>query len=331
MFSAENFAHAIFDNNADFEHLAYELFKYQYENNPLYRDYVDSLHKNIQDIRQMADIPFLPIGFFKTHEVKTGTFVPDMIFESSGTTATTPSRHFVKDVMLYKHSFRKAFAHFYGPVEQLAIIGLLPAYLERQHSSLVYMVDDLIRQSGKPESGFYLYDFKGLSKKLSELEVKNASTVLIGVTFALLDFAEKYPTRLTHTIVMETGGMKGRREEMTRDEVHDVLKGQLGLNQIHSEYGMSELMSQAYSDGNGVFRCPPWMRVLLRNPTDPLQVYAPEQSVQRGMINIIDLANIHSCAFIATDDIGKLYPDGGFEVTGRADHSDIRGCNQLVL
>lgn len=332
MCATPNFTHAIFDNNANFENLAYALFKYQYENNPLYRTYARSVNKDIDRIHKPEEIPFLPILFFKTRDVVTGSFTPEIIFESSGTTGERPGRHLVKDASVYRQSFRKAFELFYGPATDLTIIGLLPSYLERRHSSLVYMVEDLIALSGKPDSGFYLYEWEELAQRLQKLEKQRSKTLLIGVTFALLDFAEKYPMKLDHTLVMETGGMKGRREELTRDEVHDFLRRQWGTDRIHSEYGMSELLSQAYSSGEGRFRCPPWMKIFLRDETDPLHLYRPEKKEgQRGLINIIDLANIHSCAFIATDDIGRLYPDGSFEVLGRADHSDIRGCNQLVL
>lgn len=332
MFSPEDFTQAIFDNNADFDLLAYELFKYQYANNPLYQAYVKSVHKGIKGIRRAADIPFLPISFFKTHEVATGNFSPQIIFESSGTTGTVQSRHLVSDVMIYKKSFREGFEHFYGAVEGFTVIGLLPAYLERENSSLIYMVDDFIKISEKPGSGFYLNELEALYNQLQLLEKGKSNTLLIGVTFALLDFAEKYLMNLQHTIVMETGGMKGRRKEMIRDEVHAFLKERLGVKNIHSEYGMTELLSQAYSTGEGLFRCPPWMKVLLRDENDPLQVFPPSKAqIKNGLINVIDLANIHSCAFIATDDLGKLHPDGSFEVLGRIDHSDLRGCNQLVI
>lgn len=332
MFSAADFEQSIFHNNADFEHLACQLFKYQYENNELYGAYCKSIGISSGEIHSTRDIPFLPIGFFKTHEVITGKFVPQIIFESSGTTGVVPSRHSVKDVSLYKKSFQKAFELFYGKVEGLTVIGLLPSYLERGHSSLVYMVNDLIEQSGNPDSGFYLNDYEQLFYKLRELEARNKSVLLVGVTFALLDFAEKYQMSLHNTIIMETGGMKGRREEWTRSQVHAFLSEKLKVETIHSEYGMTELMSQAYSRGKGIFRCPPWMKVVLRNEQDPLQVLPDpgRNENKQGIINIIDLANIHSCAFIATDDLGKLYPDGSFEVLGRIDNSDLRGCSLLV-
>lgn len=332
MFSVADFTRSVFHNNADFDRLACQLFEYQYENNEIYQAYVRSIGISPQQVHASCDIPFLPIAFFKTHEVVTGNFTPEIIFESSGTTGTVQSRHPVRDISLYEKSFRKAFQLFYGPVKELTIIGLLPSYLEREHSSLVYMVNDLIEQSGDSGSGFYLYDFEKLFQKLQDLENRKKKTLLIGVTFALLDFAEKFTMNLQHTIVMETGGMKGRREELTRSQVHGILKERLGLENVHSEYGMSELLSQAYSAGNGVFRCPPWMRIVLRDETDPLQVHRVPQgeATQRGIINVIDIANIHSCAFIATDDLGKLNADGSFEVLGRVDNSDIRGCSLLI-
>lgn len=333
MFSAEKFTKSLFtSSNADFEDLALQLFKYQVKNNDLYQTYVQSLGFRAEEVLAVKDIPFLPIGFFKTHEIKTGIFEPELVFESSGTTQTVPSSHFVKDVRLYEQSFRKAFELFYGKITDYVIIGLLPSYLERQHSSLVYMVNDLIQLSGYSESGFYLDEHKKLADQLKKLEDQGQKTLLIGVTFGLLDFAEKYPLSLRETIVMETGGMKGRREEWTREQVHGFLKEKFGIKNIHSEYGMTELLSQAYSQQDGLFHCPPWMKIALRDMRDPLQLLPwpePGQSSQ-GLINVIDLANIHSCAFMATDDVGKLYSDGSFEVLGRQDNSDLRGCSMMV-
>lgn len=274
-----------------------------------------------------AEIPALPISFFKTHTVVTGTFQPEAVFESSGTTGMVTSRHMVKDASLYRKSFRDAFSLFYGDVSQWCVLGLLPSYLERQHSSLVYMVDDLIRNSGHEKSGFYLNEFAVLSRTLQQLEAAGQRTLLIGVTFGLLDFAEAYPQQLQHTVVMETGGMKGRKKEMTRAEVHALLKSGLGVQTVHSEYGMTELLSQAYSKGEGRLVCPPWMRVLVRDEEDPLQV----RTTGRGLLQIIDLANIHSCSFIATEDVGIVHADGSFEVWGRLDNSDMRGCSLLVV
>jgi hypothetical protein len=283
--------------------------------------------KRPETVDHLNQIPFLPISFFKTAEIKTGHFLPEIVFESSGTTGTNTARHFVKQSDLYRQSFVKGFERFYGGIRGYCVLGLLPAYLERTGSSLVWMVDEMIRISGHDESGFYLYDFDKLHEVLLKLEKDKQPTLLIGVSFALLDFAEKYTMKLTHTIVMETGGMKGRKKEITRIELHNLLKQRLGVNQIHSEYGMTELLSQAYSSGNGIFKPVPWMKILVREEDDPMSVrYAGE-----GMMNIIDLANIDSCAFIATDDVVRLYEDGSFEVLGRMDNCDIRGCSLLVI
>jgi hypothetical protein len=254
-------------------------------------------------------------------------FMPKAVFESSGTTQTINSRHYVKDISLYHKSFMKGFEQFYGNINEWCIIGLLPSYVERSNSSLVVMVDELIKKSGHQQSGFYLYEYEKLHEVLMRLEQLQQKTLLIGVTFALLDFAEKFPMKLVHTIVMETGGMKGRRKEMTREELHLFLEKQLGLQTIHSEYGMTELLSQAYSKGNGLFEPVHWMKVLIRNEDDPFDV----QQHGAGIINVIDLANIYSCAFIATDDVGKVFENRTFEISGRIDNSDIRGCSLLVM
>lgn len=320
-----------FSNNAEFEDLAFSLFRYQYRQNELYKNYVQSLHIDPENIRSVHDIPFLPIGLFRSHRVTTGDWEPELVFESSGTTQTVNSRHYIKSAALYRESFLHAFRLFYGPVEDYAVIGLLPSYLERQHSSLVYMVNELIHMSGHPESGFYLYEHEALHYRLSELEQREQPVLLIGVTFALLDFAEAYAMQLRHTIVMETGGMKGRRIELTRPEVHQLLKERLGVAQVHAEYGMTELLSQAYAKRDGIFQCPPWMRVFLRDESDPLHTFGAEQPLPaNGVINVIDLANIHSCAFLATEDIGRLYDNGRFEVLGRTDNSALRGCSLMV-
>lgn len=318
----------------NFESLALEIFRFQYNNNPVYHEYVDVLKVNVPAISAITQIPFLPIRFFKSHAVMTTVFSPEAVFESSGTTGSVASRHIIKNTSLYETAFARGFEIFYGPLKDWCILGLLPSYLERSNSSLVYMINELIRQSGHTGSGFYLYDHDKLFATLKNSEKEKQKTILIGVTFALLDFAEKYSLPLEHTIIMETGGMKGRREEMVRQEVHDILKRSFGLPAIHSEYGMTELLSQAYSKGNGVFHCPPWMRVLVRDDEDPLNVSVPGfQTVTpvTGAINIIDLANIYSCSFIATDDAGRLYTDGSFEVLGRIDNSDIRGCSLMIV
>jgi hypothetical protein len=311
----------------DMEAVALELFHYQYRENDIYRAYTDALRRKPSAIRSISQIPFLPIQFFKTHTVTCGTFEPELIFESSGTTQTVNSRHFVKEAALYQQSFLAGFERSYGPVSDYVVVGLLPSYLERQHSSLVYMVQDMVGRSGHAASGFYLYEHDKLAAQLRELEASKQKTLLIGVTFGLLDFAEHYSLQLEHTIVMETGGMKGRREEWTRQQVHTYLKERLGCKHIHAEYGMTELLSQAYSYGDGVFTTPPWMKILVRDENDPFQLSAANAS---GVINVVDLANVYSCAFIATDDIGKLRADGSFEVLGRLDNSALRGCSLMV-
>ncbi|SHL69218.1 Acyl-protein synthetase, LuxE [Chitinophaga jiangningensis] len=309
------------------EATALELFHFQYRTNAIYRAYTDAIHVRPEQVNSILNIPYLPIQFFKTHRVVCGDFEPELIFESSGTTQTINSKHLVKYSNVYTESFMTAFEMFYGPVEDYVIVGLLPSYLERQHSSLVRMVQEMIERSGKPESGFYLYEHDKLYQALQSLHARQQKVLLIGVTFGLLDFAEKYELQLDHTIVMETGGMKGRREEWTRQEVHQYLKERLGVNVIHAEYGMTELLSQAYSKGNGLFMTPPWMKILLRDENDPFDLRAGKGA---GVINVIDLANIYSCAFIATEDIGKIHDDGQFEVLGRLDNSALRGCSLMV-
>lgn len=311
----------------DLEPAALELFDYQYENNTLYRAYVDALHIKPATVTNITAIPFLPIQFFKTHRIVCGDFEPELLFESSGTTQTVNSRHLVKKASLYTNSFMTAFEQFYGPISEYVILGLLPSYLERQHSSLVCMVQELIRRSNHADSGFYLYEHDKLAQRLQDLETQQQKVLLIGVTFGLLDFAEKYSLTLPNTIVMETGGMKGRREEWTREQVHAFLQQQLGVNAIHAEYGMTELLSQAYAYGQGRFRTPAWMKVLVRDENDPFQLSTQKAA---GVINVIDLANVYSCAFIATEDIGRLHADGSFEVLGRLDNSALRGCSLMV-
>lgn len=320
--------HKIFNVlDSDFDDLAVSVYRYQYENNHVYRQFSDALYKNPDVVRSLEQVPYLPVSFFKSHQVMTSVFEPDIVFESSGTSATVNSRHLVRDISLYEKSFVKGFNRLYGEIGEWCVIGLLPSYLEKGNSSLVYMIDKLIQLSAHPESGFYLYDFARLKDKLSILEAMNQKTLLVGVTYALLDFAELFQIKLRHTVVMETGGMKGRRKELLRDEVHKRLCKAFEVDRIHSEYGMTELLSQAYSPGNGVFSCPPWMKVLVRDEEDPLTV----SRYGKGVINVIDLANIYSCSFIATDDAGKLYDDGSFEVLGRTDGSDLRGCSLLTL
>ena len=310
-----------------FPGLAIEIFRYQYQHNIVYNSWVKALGIDVKKVRQLTDIPFLPVSLFKTHHVVTGFFEPERVFESSGTTGTVNSRHFVKDISLYTKSFIKGFELFYGNPNEWCIIGLLPAYLERKGSSLVKMVDELIQLSGHESSGFYLNNFHELASQLQKQEAEGQKTLLIGVTFALLDFAEQFPMQLKHTVVMETGGMKGRRNEMIKEEMHSYLEERLGLSLIHSEYGMTELLSQAYSFGAGIFKTVPWMKVLVRDEDDPLIV----KENGKGLINIIDLANLHSCSFIATDDVGVLHANSNFTVLGRSDNSDIRGCSLLYV
>lgn len=317
----------IFDETQSFAEKAKQVFQFQYAFNKVYRSWNEILNKDIAHTSSLSNIPFLPISFFKTHKVVCGEFEPQIIFESSGTTQSITSQHYVKDAALYKKDFLSGFELFYGTVRDWCIIGLLPSYFERKNSSLVMMVDELIQRSDDKRSGVYLYEFDKLKNVLTQLETRQQKTLLIGVTFALLDFAEQHPMQLNHTIVMETGGMKGRRKEMTREEVHSILCNRLGVKNIHSEYGMTELLSQAYSKEEGRFYCPPWMKVMVRDEEDPLLV----KEYGRGVLNIIDLANIYSCSFIATDDVGTVHEDGSFEVHGRMDNSDMRGCSLMVV
>lgn len=320
----------IFSLTADtgtFEQQSLAIFRFQYEQNPVYRQWVDLMQRDPFTIKTLTDIPALPISFFKTHRVTSTDFAEALVFESSGTTRQNTSKHYVKDPGIYQRSFLEAFRLFYGDPREWCILGLLPSYLERQHSSLVYMVEELIRLSEHPSSGFYLDEHALLSERLLELEKEDRKTLLIGVTFGLLDFAADFPRQLKHTVVMETGGMKGRRKEMTRTEVHEILAKALGVPQIHSEYGMTELLSQAYSHGKGRFVCPPWLKILVRDEEDPLSI----RTTGRGILQVIDLANVYSCSFIATEDVGQVFEDGSFEVWGRLDNSDIRGCSLLVV
>ena len=312
----------------EFENLALQVFKFQFNNNRIYRSFCDLLYIHASDVKTLNDIPFLPIQFFKTHEILSSNDTVKATFTSSGTTGTATSKHLVTDLSIYKESFTRGFELFYGPVEDFVILALLPSYLEREGSSLIYMVDAMIKASKHKESGFYLNNFSELKETLIRLDSEGKKVLLIGVSFALLDLVETYNFQLKNTIIMETGGMKGRRKELIREELHAQLKAGFGVNTIHSEYGMTELLSQAYSQGNGIFKCPDWMRVLVRDTEDALNIL-PENKV--GGLNIIDLANINSCAFIATQDLGSVNKNGSFEVIGRFDNSDIRGCNLMVL
>lgn len=321
---------AIFNikSKTDFNALALEVFRFQFENNDTYRSFCDLIYKHPSDIKTIEDIPFLPIQFFKTHQVLSSNNLIKKTFTSSGTSGALTSKHHVTDVNLYTESYLQGFNHFYGPVEDYTILALLPSYLERDGSSLIYMVNDLINTSKKETSGFYLNNYDELNTTILRLEAAQQKTILMGVSFALLDLVEQYQFNLKHTTVMETGGMKGRRKEIIRQELHAILKSGFGTDNIHSEYGMTELLSQAYSKGNGVFDCPPWMRILTRDTEDALTL---QSSNKTGGINIIDLANLNSCSFIASQDLGKVYDNGSFEVLGRFDNSDIRGCNLMAL
>lgn len=326
------FEHNIFAGNLDFNATALEVFRFQYKENLLYRQYCDALDVNVETVQDIEKIPFLPISFFKSQVVASTEFDAELVFESSGTTGSSTSRHYVRDSLIYERSFLAAFRAFYGEPSDYCILGLLPSYLERSNSSLVLMVERLVDISCHPSGGFYLHNQEALSEKLLELEAAGQKTLLIGVTFALLEFADQYPLKLKNTIVMETGGMKGRREELTRSEVHRYLQEKLGVSAVHSEYGMTELLSQAYSVGKGIFRTPSWMKILVREEDDPFAVQGNSSSkIIRGALNVIDLANLYSSSFIATDDMANLYQDGSFEVLGRLDLSDIRGCSQMVV
>jgi phenylacetate-coenzyme A ligase PaaK-like adenylate-forming protein len=312
----------------EFNALALEVFKFQFENNKVYRSFCDLLYIHPSDVKKTEDIPFLPIGFFKTHEVLSSAQKPVISFSSSGTTGSVTSKHHVTDLSIYEKSYLSGFRQFYDTIEDYVVLALLPSYLEREGSSLIYMVDDLIKKSKHPESGFYLNNLDEINEKLIALDQSGQKVLLIGVSFALLDLIEEYQFQLNNTIVMETGGMKGRRKEIIRPELHQLLKDGFGVSEIHSEYGMTELLSQAYSKGNGIFECPPWMKVLTRDTEDPLSI---QKANRTGGVNVIDLANMNSCSFIATQDLGKTHNDDSFEILGRFDHSDIRGCNLMAL
>ncbi len=315
-------------NRKQFEKIALKVFRYQYDNNVVYREFCQHLKVEKQDVSSLIQVPFLPIQFFKSHQVVSGHDPIQVTFTSSGTTGMTTSSHLVTDLSIYESSYRQTFSQFYGNIEDYVVLALLPSYLEREGSSLIYMVEDLIQRSNNLDSGFYLNNYTELINKLIKLDQAGQNVILIGVTYALLDLIEVKKLDLHHTIIMETGGMKGRRKELIREELHEMLRAGFGVASIHSEYGMTELLSQAYSIGNGLFECPPWMSILIRDTDDALQ-YIDEGKT--GGINVVDLANLNSCAFIATQDLGKKYANGTFEVLGRFDNSDIRGCNLMVM
>jgi hypothetical protein len=315
-------------NQKQFEKIALKVFRFQHENNLVYREFCDFLKTDVQKVKSLAQIPFLPIQFFKSHEIISTKNSIQKTFTSSGTTGINRSSHFVTDIALYEESYSKGFSQFYGNIEDYVVLALLPSYLEREGSSLIYMVEDLIKKTRNSESGFYLDNYEELIQKLIRLEDSGQNILLIGVTYALLDLIEQQSFQLKNSIIMETGGMKGRRKEMIREELHHLLCKGFGVTSIHSEYGMTELLSQAYSLGNGVFECPAWMQILIRDTEDALS-FAPNRKT--GGINVIDLANLNSCSFIATQDLGKKNPNNSFEVLGRFDNSDIRGCNLMVI
>jgi len=332
----ENIFHSYSD--FDFQNHALALFHYQYEQNKVYHSFCNILKVNPKNITSITQIPFLPISFFKTHIVKTGNFVSEIEFWSSGTTAVgtrhalSPqneienSKHFIKDVTFYERAFLHSFEYFYGDPRDYCFLALLPNYLEQKHSSLIFMMNQLISGSKYVESGFYLYNYDELYEKIITLKQTKIKTILFGVSYALLDFADRFFFEAPDLMVFETGGMKGRRPEMVKEELHQILCNAFGVKNIYSEYGMCELLSQAYSNGRNLFATPPWMKLLLRDEKDPLFC---SDILHNGAINVIDFANVHSCAFIATDDLGKRAANGMMEILGRLDAAQIRGCNLL--
>lgn len=325
MFSAQD----LFQNYTEkaFEAKALEIFRFQAENNAVYKKFIQYLRLHISDVRSLEEIPFLPIQFFKDFDIVSSKNTMQKTFTSSGTTGMIPSRHLVTDLSLYHAQLDKSFAWFYGNFEDYVIFPLLPAYAERSGSSLIEMVDYWMGKSGQSNQNYYLYNHAQLAQDLQQIP-NNKKAILIGVSFALLDFAENFPMDLSQIIIMETGGMKGRKKEMTRHELHSELKKAFKTKNIQSEYGMTELLSQAYAQENGLFVTPPWMKIMLRDPEDPLS-YVPKG--KSGGINVIDFANINACAFIATEDLGRHHADNQLEVLGRFDHSDVRGCNLMVV
>ncbi len=313
--------------DSSFTEIALEVFQFQYGECEIYRRYCILQKTSVQDVSTIEQIPFLPVELFKTHRIGTGNFIEQKTFISSGTTRDQSAQHYVHDIKLYEESILKGFQLFFGSPEQYCFLALLPSYLQKGNSSLVYMADFLIKETKHIRSGFFLYNHDDLFNILLSLEAASQKTILLGVSFALLDFAEKFKIHLNHTAVIETGGMKGRRQEITREALHDILKRSFGVKNIYSEYGMTELLSQAYFLEDQTFHCPPWMKILIRDVNDPLQIIDSDRT---GAINIIDLANLDSCAFIATSDLGKKYHNGTFDVLGRMDYSDVRGCNLLM-
>ena len=323
------FKHSIFNlqSPSEFNEIALSLFRYQYKNNKIYKNFVDALGVSESKVYHPEQIPFLPVSFFKTHKIITGDFMEEVVFESSGTTGMVTSKHYVVDADLYEQSFTKGLELFYGDLSQYVVFALLPSYLERGNSSLVYMVERILLKTNRKMGGFFLNDLEALQLQLLEAQRLGLKIILFGVTFALLDMAENFPLSIPEAIIFETGGMKGRRKELTRMELHEQLCKGFGVDKIHSEYGMTELLSQAWSKGDGIFKCPPWMKIMIADTNDPLSYL---ETGHTGGINIIDLANFHSCSFISTQDLGRVFEDGTFEVLGRFDNSDIRGCSLLA-
>lgn len=316
------------NSQSEFSEKAIAVFRYQYHNNGIYKKWTDLLKINPALITEITQLPFLPIQFFKTHEILSSSKNKNtVVFTSSSTTSQTPSKHFVNDILIYEKSFLKGFVKFYGEISDYCILALLPGYLERKGSSLVYMCDRLIKESKHPLSGFFLHNKKALIENIIQLKEAKQKALLIGVSYALMDLADLNIELNEHFIVMETGGMKGTRKELLKEELHAYLKTGLKIKNIHSEYGMSELLSQAYSLGEGKFQAPPWMKFLIREVTDPLTL---KTDLKTGGINVIDLANINSCSFIATQDLGRVNEKGELELMGRYDNSDVRGCNLMV-
>ena len=314
-------------SDREFNHFALEVFQNQYSQNDVYREFVDARRINVKSVGRVEEIPFLPIEFFKTRDVVCGKVPPQAIFRSSGTTGMVRSRHLVKDLSLYRHSFIKGFQRHYGNPENVQFLALTPTPEQAPDSSLVYMIQQLMDLSSSPENGFFLANHSGLHARLRQQRARDKTVILIGLTYALLDFAASYPGDYNPVIVIETGGMKGKRREITREELHSTLCPAFGVELIHSEYGMTELLSQAWSQGDGRFSTPPWMKIMIRDTNDPLSYLGPGET---GGINIIDLANQDSCSFIATEDLGRLHLDGQFEVLGRFDASDARGCRLMI-
>ncbi|MFN3404122.1 MAG: acyl transferase [Cytophagaceae bacterium] len=323
----EKFKSRIFHiDSANFNEEAIKLFRFQASENPVYRQYIDLLGIDADSVEFVEEIPFLPISFFKTHKIKTGDYLIQRYFESSGTTGMVRSRHLIADTLFYEKVSEKIFSRFYGKLSDYSLLALLPSYKENPNSSLIYMIDSFMKKCDHEHSGYY--DVEGLLSRLKSLEKIKKKILVVGVTYALMDFASDFDGQLSNCIVIETGGMKGRRKEMLREEVHEYLSLKLGVNEIHSEYGMTELLSQAWSKGNGNFQGPPWMKILVRDINDPFELL---QTGKTGGINVIDLANVDSCAFIATEDLGRVCDDETFNVLGRFDNSDLRGCNLMYF